>query len=286
MTRDQAPSDEDRRGGRRRGAGTGAGDVASEEAYRVVRSNLMVSLAGFKQPRVVISSAHPGEGKTVTCANLALSLARAGMRVVLVDLDLRHPDAHRLVGAHNRFGVTDVLRGEQSLADCLQYLDLPVLDAQTARGMYFIGTGPQVHNPSELLGVPRTAEMLDELGHQADLILVDAPPVLPVADMLVIGRIVTGVILVVESRRTTIQDITKTKDLLTRNQARILGAVINKQRARDRAYGEAYGYGTTAVDDPTATTGRPSSTASKASKSGDPAVDAAYSGSGDSRGRR
>lgn len=222
----------------------------------MVRSNLMVSLAGFKQPRVIISSAHPGEGKTVTCANLALSFARAGMRVVLLDLDLRHPDAHRLVGAHNRYGVTDLLRGERTLADCLQYLDLPVQDAQTARGMYFIGTGPQVHNPSELLGVPRTADMLDELGRQADLILVDAPPVLPVADMLVIGRIVTGVILVVESRRTTIPDIAKTKDLLTRNQARILGVVINKQRPRDAGFSEGYGYGSPPAEGRVASNGR------------------------------
>ena len=257
MTRDQAPGVERRGGKRRRGAAADGDDsTPSDEAYRVVRSNLMVSLAGFKQPRVIISSAHPGEGKTITCANLALSFARAGMRVVLLDLDLRHPDAHRLVGAHNRYGVTDLLRGERTLADCLQYLDLPVQDAQTARGMYFIGTGPQVHNPSELLGVPRTADMLDELGRQADLILVDAPPVLPVADMLVIGRIVTGVILVVESRRTTIPDIAKTKDLLTRNQARILGVVVNKQRPRDSGFSEGYGYGSPPAEARAASNGR------------------------------
>jgi capsular exopolysaccharide synthesis family protein len=234
-----------RSGLRRRGGDSGYDDAARfEEAYRVVRSNLLVSLADFKRPRVIITSANAGEGKTVTCANLAVSFARAGQRVVLVDLDLRHPDAHRLVGAHNRYGVCDLLSGRRSLEDCLQYLQLPGLDAQSAQGVYFIGTGPPVRNPTELLGTNRTAMMLDELGKQADLILIDAPPVLPVADMLVIGRIVTGVILVVEARRTTVTDISKTKDLLTRNQTRILGVVLNKMRQRDGSYGDAYGYGT------------------------------------------
>jgi capsular exopolysaccharide synthesis family protein len=226
-----------------------------EEAYRVVRSNLLVGLSDFKRPRVIVTSANPGEGKTVTCANLAVSFARAGQRVVLVDLDLRHPDAHRMVGAHNRFGVCDLLLGKRPLEDCLQYLQLPGLDAQSAQGVYFIGTGPPVRNPTELLGSSRTSVMLDELGKQADLILIDAPPVLPVADMLVIGRIVTGVVLVVEARRTTVTEISKTKDLLTRNQTRILGVVLNKQRRRDSLYGESYGYGSPPPDDETPVNG-------------------------------
>jgi len=226
-----------------------------EEAYRVVRSNLLVSLADLKRPRVIVTSANAGEGKTVTCANLAVSFARAGQRVVLVDLDLRHPDAHRMVGAHNRFGVCDLLLGRRPLEDCLQYLQLPGLDAQSAQGVYFIGTGPPVRNPTELLGMSRTSVMLDELGKQADLILIDAPPVLPVADMLVIGRIVTGVVLVVEARKTTVTQLAKTKDLLTRNQTRILGVVLNKQRQRDSSYGDAYGYGNPYLDEAPSTNG-------------------------------
>ena len=95
-------------------AGDRSDQAPFEEAYRVVRSNLLVSMADFKRPRVIVTSANAGEGKTVTCANLAVSFARAGQRVVLVDLDLRHPDAHRLSGAHNRFGVCDLLLGRRS----------------------------------------------------------------------------------------------------------------------------------------------------------------------------
>lgn len=220
-----------------------------EEAYRVIRANLVVSLADFPRPRVVVTSPHAGEGKTVTCTNLALSFARAGQRVVLIDLDLRHPDAHHLVGAHNRFGVSDLLLGRRSVEECLQYLELPRVDTQSAQGVYFIGTGPPVRNPTELLGMSRTAQLLDELGKQADLILIDGPPVLPGADMLVIGGIVTGAVLVVEARRTTVTDLAKTKDRLTRNHTRILGVVLNKLRRRDAGYGDAYGYGTTYVDE-------------------------------------
>jgi capsular exopolysaccharide synthesis family protein len=257
--------------GRRRGRGSALDDLAPfEEAYRVVRSNLLVTMADYQQPRIIVTSAHVGEGKTVTCTNLALSFARAGLRVVLVDFDLRHPDAHRLVGAHNNFGVSDLLLGKRNLEDCLQYLELPGIDAQSARGVYFLGTGPQVRNPTELLGMPLTAQMLDELSKQADLILIDAPPVLPVADMLVIGRVVTGVIVVVEARRTTATDITRTKDLLTRNQTRILGMVLNKHRQRDGGYGEAYGYGEGFVEVPPATNSKtPAENGSRDADSGD-----------------
>lgn len=219
------------------------------EAYRVVRSNLSVSLADLKQPRVAVTSPQTREGKTVTCANLAISFARTGQRVVLVDLDLRHPDAHRLVGAHNRFGAVDLLLGHRPLEDCLQYLQLPERDAQSAQGVSFLATGPTPRNPTELLGSARTAAMFDELGEQADLILIDGPPVLPVADMLVLGRVVTGVVLVVEARRTTVTDIAKAKNLLIRNQARILGVVLNKVRPHDADYG-GYPYGETSGEPP------------------------------------
>lgn len=227
-----------------RGAGAPAdakSDLAAfEESYRVVQSNLMVALADIEQPRVMVTSANANEGKTITCANLALCFARAGRRVILVDLDLRHPNAHRLVGAHNEFGVSDLLLGRRTLEDCLQYLQLPGTDTQSSRGVYFIGTGPTVNNPAELLGLNRTAQMLDGLGRQADLVLVDTPPVLPVADTLVIGRMVSGAVLVVEARKTTVPAVANAKDRLARNRTRLLGVVLNKFKPSDVGYGESY----------------------------------------------
>jgi capsular exopolysaccharide synthesis family protein len=249
-----------------RGAAGSKGDeqASFEEGYRVVRSNLLVALADFKQPRVIVSSPKAGEGKTVTCAHLAVSCARAGLQVVLVDLDLRHPDVHRLVGAHNRFGVGDVLLGHRAVHECLQYRALPDPHELSARGLSFLASGAPVHNPSELLATSATAAMLDELSQQADLIIIDAPPVIPVADMLVLGRVVTGVVLVAAAGHTTATDLNQAKNRLVRNQTRILGVVLNKLRPGDEGFGDVYAYGSepsageaATGNDPAAGNGKP-----------------------------
>jgi capsular exopolysaccharide synthesis family protein len=211
-----------------------ATDLASfEEAFRVVRSSLAVVLSDLERPTVIVTSANPDEGKTMTCANLALSFAQAGQRVVLVDLDLRHPSAHKLVGCHNEFGVTDVLLGRSRLEDCLQYRDLVGVSSRTEYGLYFLATGPPVDKPAELVSMGPTARMLDALSRQADLVLLDTPPVLSVADTLIIGRMAAGALLVVEARKTEYRSIHKSKDLLIRNQTRLLGLVLNKFRRGD-----------------------------------------------------
>ena len=214
-----------------------------EESFRVLRSNLSVALADLDKPTVIITSATANEGKTLTCTNLAVSFAQAGQRVVVVDLDLRHPSAHQVLRTHNEYGVTDVLLGRRSLEDCLQFVEFPTRGAHGRGGLYFLATGPDVTNPTELLGMGRTARMLDGLARQADIVLLDTPPVLPVADTLVIGRMAAGAVLVTETRRTAVQAITKSKDLLIRNQTRILGVVLNKFQERDANVGYGYGYG-------------------------------------------
>jgi capsular exopolysaccharide synthesis family protein len=221
-----------------------------EESLRIIRSNLSVALLDLERPTVIFTSANPGEGKTVTCANLAMSFAAAGKRVVLVDLDLRHPNSHKLIGAHNEFGVSDVLLGRRTLEESIQYIGLPTPRGQSEWGLYFLATGPPVANPTELLGSGRTGQLLEGLARQADLVLLDTPPVLPVADTLVIGRMAAGAVLVTESRNTAIDAVNKAKDLLTRNQTRLLGVVLNKFQTRDArgtysyGYGYGYGYGT------------------------------------------
>lgn len=217
--------------------------LIQDEAYRVLRSNLLVAVADLERPCVVITSAAAGEGKTTVCANLARSLALAGYRLVLVDLDLRHPGAHHLVGAHNEVGVADLLLERRTLSECLQFVDVEASRRSTSRGFYFLGTGGLVANPSELLSSTRTAKLLQSLADQADIVLLDTPPVLPVADTLVIGRMAAGAILVVESRRSPINAVLDAKDALTRNQTRLLGVVLNRFQERDNPYGVGYGYG-------------------------------------------
>ncbi len=207
-----------------------------------------MSIAELDNPIVIVTSAYAREGKTSTCVNLAESIATAGPRVVLVDMDLRNPDSHRLLGAHNEVGVSDVLLGRRSLEECLQYVELPGSGDTAPSGMYFLSTGPQIANPTEVLATPRSGQLLEWLAQQADIVLLDTPPVLPVADTLVIGRLAAGAVLVVEARRTPAPAAKRAKDALTRNQTRLLGVVLNKFQPKyaNFAYGSdsfTYGYG-------------------------------------------
>ena len=119
------PSGTRRRRGKSRGDRKGRWGT-TREAFRVLRSNLVVAISDLENPIVVVTSAWEGEGKTSTCVNLAESIAAAGPRVVLVDLDLRKPQSHRMLGTDNTAGVSDVLLDRRSLDECLQYVQLPV----------------------------------------------------------------------------------------------------------------------------------------------------------------
>jgi capsular exopolysaccharide synthesis family protein len=220
--------------------------AAHEEAYRILRSNLEVALFDLELPSVVLTSAQAGEGKTSTCVNLARAMTAAGHRVVLVDLDLRHPDAHRWLGVLNERGVSDVVMRRCSLGDSLQFVRIGASTNGSDEGLYFLPAGTMVPNPAELLSEPRTHALLGMLASQADIVLVDAPPVLPVADSLVVGRMVGGAVLVVETRTTPLAAVQQAKDALTRSRTRLLGIVVNKLHARDartdQGYAHGYGY--------------------------------------------
>ncbi len=222
------------------------------EVFRVLRSNVLVALTELENPTVIVTSAVPAEGKTSICANLAVSLATTGLRVVAVDVDFRHPNLHLWLGAHNERGLSDALLDHTSLDEALQYTSIGARE----RGLYVLPTGNNVSNPTELLGSSRMSRLLNALARQSDVLLLDTPPVLPVADTLVLGRMAAGAILVVESRRTPITAVQQAKDALTRNQTRLLGVVLNKLQHRDLAvdgygYGYGYGYGSSPMPDDT-----------------------------------
>lgn len=212
----------------------------TSESFRVLRTNLLVALAELERPTVIVTSALPNEGKTAVCANLAMSLAEAGTRVVAIDFDLRHPNLHSWLGGHNEVGLSDVLLERAPVDAALQFVSV----GERGRGLYLLPTGAMVNDPTELLGGARTARFLAGLAQQADVLLLDTPPVLPIADTLVIGRMCAGAVLVVESRRTPITAVEQAKSALTRNQTRLLGVVLNKVQPRDfSASGTGYGYG-------------------------------------------
>ena len=212
------------------------------EALRVLRSTLTVAMADLPRFVVAVTSAQATEGKTSTCVGLARSFGHVGARVVLVDLDLRKPSAHEHLGVNNVPGCTDVLLERQSLEECLQYLPA-TSSAPAAKGLYFLPAGAPVTEPTELLAAPGAERLLDALAADADIVIIDTPPVLPVADTLVIGRMAAAAILVVESRRTPATLVNRAKRTLELNHTRILGTVLTKVHPDDADDAYGYGYG-------------------------------------------
>ncbi len=203
------------------------------EALRVLRSNLLVAVADLDHPVVVVTSATRGEGKTATCAGLARSLAVAGRKVVVVDLDLRAPGLHHRFDVDNQVGVVDVVTGRRPLVEAMQLVEPPEAGRTGSHGFWFLASGPPVGNPTELLASPATGELLATLAAQADIVLVDAAPVLSVADTLVVSRLAAGALLVVEAGRTPAPDAKAAGAALERNGVRVLGVVLNKLDARE-----------------------------------------------------
>jgi capsular exopolysaccharide synthesis family protein len=216
----------------------------AREAFRVMRSNLLVAITGLERPSVAVTSAMPGEGKTSTCVGIAQSLAAAGLRVVLADFDLRSPDSHRVLGTTAQHGVSDVLLGGRRLVECLQELTFTSIEP-VRPSIEFLPAGQPVANPSELLTSSRTTELISRMTMRADVVLIDAPPVLAVADTIEIGRSVGGVVLVVEAAQTTLPSVTRARDALARGGVNLMGVVLNRFDAKHAAdaYEGAPGYG-------------------------------------------
>jgi capsular exopolysaccharide synthesis family protein len=214
---------------------------AVAEAYRALRTGLQVG--SLKRPlrTVLVTSPMASEGKTTTAVNLAVTMARAGQRVALVDLDLRRPRLAQLCGIDQPLGLTSVLLGDATLSEATADLALgdgipPVL---------VIPPGPVPTNPSELIGERRLEELLVALRSVADIVIIDSPPLVPVTDSLVLSRHVDGVLLVIGAGRTRRQHLTRSVELLHRAEAPILGAVLNGARAteHDDLYGPRPGLG-------------------------------------------
>jgi non-specific protein-tyrosine kinase len=193
---------------------------AASESYRTVRTNVQFSSLDVPVGSIVVTSAQSREGKSTVAANLAVTMAQAGKRVLLVDADLRRPSLHRLFGLSNRHGLTDLLLSERRAVEDV------ALDTHVP-GLQVLPSGPQPPNPSEALGSRRMRQVLEEMRQIADVVILDSPPLLAVADGLVLGATVDAAILVVRSggtRRTLAQ---RAKEQLDRVEARLLGIVVN-----------------------------------------------------------
>ena len=190
------------------------------EAFRLLRTNLQ--FVGVDKPlkKISVTSSNPGEGKSTVTANLAISIASTGSKVLLIDADLRKPQINKLFFLENYKGLSSLLAG-----------DLPVdsvINETSIENLHIITSGPIPPNPAEILGSTKMKQFLEKVSPMYDVILLDSPPVNTVADASILSFNVDGVILVVEVGSTAREACILAKEQLEKVNARILGVVLNK----------------------------------------------------------
>lgn len=203
------------------------------ESYRTLRSNIQYSSYDKKIQTIVVTSSEPGEGKSTTSGNLALSFAQANMKTILIDCDLRKPSLHKTFRVSNLIGLSDVLIGKGKIVDAIhdynEYLSL-------------LTSGKLPPNPSEMLGSKAMTNLLIELRKYYDVIILDSPPLQAVTDAQVLSTKVDGTVLVVRAEKTKRDSVAQAKSLLEKVGANLLGVVLNGvENTRKKYY---YYYGT------------------------------------------
>jgi capsular exopolysaccharide synthesis family protein len=197
------------------------------EAYRTLRTNIQFSSLDTDLRTVLVTSAAPDEGKTTVLANLAITFAESGRKVIVVDADLRRPTLHELFGLDDAPGITDMILDEQ--------LE-PPLQATMIPNLRLLASGPLPPNPSELLASERMSRVIGRLSEMADVVLFDSPPASAVSDAAVLAARLDGVLLVVFSGRTRRDRARQAKEQLERVGARLLGVILNNARLERDAY--------------------------------------------------
>ena len=221
------------------------------EAYRGLRTNLEFALLGRPPGAVTITSANPGEGKSTTAANLAVVLAQTGRRVVLMDGDLRKPSIHRFFDLPNNIGFTSLLLDR----DLSQRSALREVEA--VPNLRVLTSGPLPPNPAEVLGSARAREIIDSLCADAEMVIIDCPPILAVTDAAILSAKAAGTLMIFDAALTRLDAARKALEVLEKAGIKPLGAVINKLD-REHAGGyyrytyytqRGYGYGEPAPSD-------------------------------------
>ena len=217
------------------------------EAFRALRTSLLLSVAGREPQVVLLTSATPSEGKTTASLNLAAVLAQREVRVLLIDADLRRPTVHHRFGLNGKIGLTSVLTGSVALADAVQVVpDLPSLE--------ILACGPIPPFPTEMLSSDAMRRLLQEARGTYTHIVMDSPPLLSVTDSVVLAREADTVVLIVRHGKSTKHAVRRARDLLLRSGARLAGIALNAVDLSSPEYYSYYGYsgyagyGSTGVD--------------------------------------
>ena len=211
----------------------GSGSLA--EAFRVLRTNLQFSNLDATRQMILVTSAVPDEGKTFVATNLAISMAKSGRSVLLIDADFRNPGVADLLGLENSVGSITVLLGRATLEQATQ---------EHVSGVSFLGTGPKPPNPSEVLDTQAMRDLMSVVRADYDVVIVDAPPILPVADAAVLLTEVDGALLLTRYGSTSREQLRQAVTRISAVGGRLFGTVLNRTpRKALGGYGYTYGYG-------------------------------------------
>lgn len=189
------------------------------EAFRILRTNIHFSTLDKPVRSLLLTSPGPGEGKSTVGANLAIAMAQAGNRCILVDADLRKPAQHKIFGLANRTGLTNLLLGQKTLEEVLQ--------STAVSGLRLLASGPLPPNPAELLGSQAMQKVIAALNENAESVIFDAPPAVAFSDTAVLASRMDGVLLVLNAGAVPREVALRAKAALEGVRARILGVVMN-----------------------------------------------------------
>ena len=202
---------------------------AVTEAYKTARTNLLYTNNYDGCNIIAVTSSYPGEGKTITCVNMAICLAQSGKKVVIIDSDMRKPQISETLGIEKTPGLSEILAGFVKINDeegncCRQKTHIENLDV--------ISAGKTPPNPSELLAGSRLKDLLDALSSEYDYIMIDTPPTLVVADSMILKNHINGYIVVVRSDVSSIDIVNETVSKLRQIDAKIFGFILNGQKVK------------------------------------------------------
>jgi non-specific protein-tyrosine kinase len=199
------------------------------EAYRTLRTNIQFSSLDKPLQTLLATSTVPDEGKSTTLANLAVTMAQAEQRVILVDCDLRRPTIHTLFNLPNDMGLTSMILANDDSMLPLQQTGVP--------GLQVLTSGPQPPRPADILGSRRMEAIIERLRAEADVVLFDTPPLIAVSDAAVLATRVDGVLLVLKAHHTTRDHARHAREMLERGKANVVGVVLNNAEVE-----QGYGY--------------------------------------------
>jgi capsular exopolysaccharide synthesis family protein len=204
------------------------------EGYRMIRSAVSFSALDEAIETIMVTSAGPGEGKSLMAANLAIVHAQKGLRVLLVDCDLRRPSQQKLFDLAGTVGFTNLVVGTATVEEAAQHVGIDNLQV--------ISSGPLPPNPAEMLESARARQVVEELRRHADLVVFDTPPCAALSDPVVLSTLVDGVIVVIESGETDRPAAVRAVHHLAAAKARILGTILNKVNLHRDGYYSYYYY--------------------------------------------